>query len=232
VSEDTATDTSQRALGRGRLDKRRAILDAALQVFAREGYERASVDAIAAEAAVSKPTVYNHLGGKENMFRTVMVEAAERSNAKILAVLDAFPTEPVDLRAELVTVARRLLGCYSDELSWALQRLLWSEAARFPDQYDAVRASGADRNIEALAGRLARLANAGYLTIPDPALAASQFNALITGELSARTGLGTRPIGDTDLDRLVAAGVDTFLRAFRARPAPNGGPSGVANRPA
>ena len=68
--------------------------------------------------------------------------------------------------------------------------------------------------------------------IPDPALAASQFNALITGELSARTGLGTRPIGDTDLDRLVAAGVDTFLRAFRARPAPNGGPSGVANRPA
>jgi hypothetical protein len=53
-------------------------------------------------------------------------------------------------------------------------------------------------------------------------LTPSQFNALITGELSARTGLGTRPIDDTDLDRLVAAGVDTFLRAFRARPAPNG----------
>ncbi|WP_131770844.1 TetR/AcrR family transcriptional regulator, partial [Candidatus Protofrankia californiensis] len=59
--------------GRGRVDKREAILAAAFEVFARKGYEGASVDLIASEAGVAKPTLYNHLGSKENLFRLVMV---------------------------------------------------------------------------------------------------------------------------------------------------------------
>jgi TetR/AcrR family transcriptional regulator, mexJK operon transcriptional repressor len=40
--------------------KRDAIGRAALTLFASDGYERTSVDAIAAEAGVSKRTVYSH----------------------------------------------------------------------------------------------------------------------------------------------------------------------------
>ena len=75
---------------RGQMQKRQAILDAALSVFVREGYGLAGIDAIAAEAGVAKPTIYNHLGGKENLFRIVMIEAAEQSRTKILQSLDAF----------------------------------------------------------------------------------------------------------------------------------------------
>ncbi|MBB5936912.1 TetR/AcrR family transcriptional regulator [Streptomyces zagrosensis] len=53
----------------GRLSaKREAILRAAVEVFLREGYARASVDAIAEEAGVAKQTVYNHFGDKERLF--------------------------------------------------------------------------------------------------------------------------------------------------------------------
>ncbi|CAI7980952.1 hypothetical protein FRAHR75_930008 [Frankia sp. Hr75.2] len=47
---------------RGRLDKRRAIVEAALRVFSRHGYTEATIDMIATEAGVAKPTIYNHLG--------------------------------------------------------------------------------------------------------------------------------------------------------------------------
>ena len=52
--------------------KRQTIADAALQVFLRQGFAGASVDEIAAEARVSKPTIYAHFGSKEELFRRIM----------------------------------------------------------------------------------------------------------------------------------------------------------------
>ena len=45
------------------------------RLFLRDGYERTSVDAIAAEAGVSKRTIYNRYGDKENLFLSVLKEA-------------------------------------------------------------------------------------------------------------------------------------------------------------
>ncbi|WP_241483058.1 TetR/AcrR family transcriptional regulator [Nocardiopsis halophila] len=53
------------AEARGRIDKRRAILEAASRVFTRDGYGRSCVREIAAEADVAKPTVYNHVHDKD-----------------------------------------------------------------------------------------------------------------------------------------------------------------------
>jgi AcrR family transcriptional regulator len=169
---------------------------------------------IATEAGVSKPTIYNHLGSKENLFRHVMTETAARSNAKTLQVLLDFPTDPGALRPGLQDVAHKLVDCYCDERSEAVRRLLYAEAVRFPDLFDAVRASGPDQFTEALAGRLARLANAGHLTIKDPVRAANQFIALIYEELPGMSALGTRALDPAEVSEVVSAGVDTFLRAF------------------
>lgn len=202
---------------RGRLDKRQAILDAAFRVFAEHGYERAGIDAIAAAAGVAKPTIYNHLGGKENLFRAVMVNAAERFNATTLAALDAFPAQPADaaaLRSALVDVGYRLGGCLADDRALAMQRLLLAESRRFPDLFGAVRGSGRDRVHDALAGRLARLAHAGLLHVDDPVRAADQFVALISGDLPTVAMMSGTSIPEAELRASVVAGVDTFLRAF------------------
>ncbi|MFE9445704.1 TetR/AcrR family transcriptional regulator [Streptomyces sp. NPDC006602] len=209
-SEKTAAVPAER----GRMDKRRAIVDAALRVFARVGYTQASLDMIATEAGVSKPTIYNHLGSKENLFRHVMTETAAGSNAKTLHVLQDFPTDPEGLRPGLQDVAHKLVDCYCDERSEAVRRLLYAEAVRFPDLFDAVRASGPDQFTEALAGRLARLSNAGHLRIEDPVRAANQFIALIYDELPGMSALGTRSLDPEQVAEVVTAGVETFLRAF------------------
>lgn len=196
------------------MDKRRAIVEAALRVFARVGYAEASLDLIATEAGVAKPTIYNHLGSKENLFRYVMTETAARSNAKTLEVLEAFPTDPEGLRPGLEDVAQKLVDCYVDESSESVRRLLYAEAVRFPDLYDAVRASGPNQFTDALAGRLAVLANAGHLRIDNPERAAHQFIALVYQDLPGLGGLGARPPAPEQLREIVTAGVDTFLRAF------------------
>ena len=56
---------------------RRRILVAALSVFAAEGYSGTSMDAIAAKASVSKPTLYQYFGTKEQLFTEIML--AERN---------------------------------------------------------------------------------------------------------------------------------------------------------
>lgn len=203
---------------RGRIDKRRAILAAAETVFTREGYTLASIDAIATEAGVSKPTIYNHLGGKENLFRTVIIEAAAESRDRILAALEAFPADGADLPERLSAIAHRVVECQAGEQGWALQRLVYAEAARFPDLYDTIRARGTVQIVDSLAGRLARLAHSGHLDIDDPVTAANQFLVLISGDLPALTALGTRPVDAAALDHAVTAGVTTFLRAFTSRP--------------
>lgn len=57
---------------------REALLRSAAGVFARRGFHGASVDAIAEEAGVSAGAVYSNFAGKEQLFLTVLEEAAER----------------------------------------------------------------------------------------------------------------------------------------------------------
>ena len=54
------------------MEKRAAILEAAKALFIRNAFAGTSMDAIAAEAGVSKLTVYSHFGDKDNLFREVI----------------------------------------------------------------------------------------------------------------------------------------------------------------
>ncbi|GJF32076.1 transcriptional regulator [Kitasatospora sp. NE20-6] len=208
------TESERPTAGRGRIDKRSAILEAAVKVFTREGYAQAGIDAIAAAAGVAKPTVYNHFGDKENLFRVVMRDGAERTSTRIVAALASLPDDGQDLAAELERVAHRVVECQLGDEGWGLQRLLYAEAARLPDLYDQVVARGSRPVLDVLCGRLAGLANRGHLDLDDPAVAATQFMALVSGNLPGLSALGTRPVDRADLDAAVRTGVDTFLRAY------------------
>ena len=70
------TDLTRRQFNR--LTKQRRIPDAALRVFAATGYSGASMEAIAAEAEVSKPTLYQSFGSKEQLLRRSGWKSATR----------------------------------------------------------------------------------------------------------------------------------------------------------
>lgn len=213
----TTAEAPEAATGpRGRMDKRRAILDAAAEVFAEEGYERASIDAIAARSGVSKPTIYNHFGAKEKLFRESVAQSAETINAESMAVLQSMDVRPKTWRSNIYRIGMALVACQFSPCARSLQQQMYAEINRDPELFTTVRARAADPMIETLAGKFAMLGNAGLLRVADPHVAANQFFALIAAEVPQLSKLGTVEVPAAEIKRAVHAGVDTFLRAYAA----------------
>ncbi len=105
------------------------------RVFGREGYTRASVDTIAAEAGVSKRTIYNHYQDKEQLLLSVLQESTHAVAAHQEELIDQHLTGPADLRTELMVLGRALAAPQSGfEGHFALVRVIFAEAPRLPSE--------------------------------------------------------------------------------------------------
>ncbi len=71
---------------RERLMRENEMMDAAEKVFARCGYEKASVDEIATEAQYTRKTVYQHFQNKEDLYMAVVVRGFKQLLADIQKV--------------------------------------------------------------------------------------------------------------------------------------------------
>ncbi|TIV21454.1 MAG: TetR/AcrR family transcriptional regulator [Mesorhizobium sp.] len=215
VSPDTFPPRSHEA-------KRVSVVDAAAFVFCREGYAGANIDLIAAEAGVSRQTVYNHHGDKEKLFVAVVRDLTERCNAGIFATIASFPDQPTDLKADLIAFAVRMnRNCICNRDGRFLRKLIQAEGERYPELFAEWREQGPGRTWSALAARFARLAFAGHLSIGDPDVAARQFLALVNAELQITFMLGGIPTEEEVL-RSATNGVRTFLSAFARKKSPAG----------
>jgi len=207
VSPDTFPPRSHEA-------KRISVVEAAASVFCREGFAGANIDLIAAEAGVSRQTVYNHHGDKEKLFMAVVRDLAERCNAGIFATIATFPDQPGDLETDLIDFALRMnRNCICNRDGRFLRKLIQAEGERYPELFAEWREHGPGRTWSVLAARFARLAYAGFLSIDDPDVAARQFLALVNAELQITFMLGGTPT-EEEMLRSATNGARSFLRAF------------------
>jgi TetR/AcrR family transcriptional regulator, mexJK operon transcriptional repressor len=192
--------------------KHDAILDAAKRVFLRAGYS-ASMDLVAAEAGVSKQTVYNHFGSKEGLFRAIV----EHVSGELLDVLVERDSARPDPAATLEAIARRFLTLLLTPSYLALHRMLVAEAPRFPDLAREIYAGGPARAASELALYLAEESRKGTLAVADPALAAEQFFGALCGHLHLRALLSPRDAPrEAEIERAIAHATGGFLRAHSA----------------
>jgi AcrR family transcriptional regulator len=88
----TATsDTKPRSNRLPRHERRRQLLDAALEVFVSQGYHAAAMDEIAERAGVSKPVLYQHFPGKLELYLALLDESVD---ALVETVRDALRSNP------------------------------------------------------------------------------------------------------------------------------------------
>jgi AcrR family transcriptional regulator len=78
------------------VQRRRAILDAAIDLFGRQGYQGTGLSAIAQEAGITASAIIHHFGSKEGLLRAVLDEHDARSAARLSAYAGRGVTGLVD----------------------------------------------------------------------------------------------------------------------------------------
>lgn len=197
---------TEKTLRPGSVAKREAILAAARHLFLTDGYDRTSVDAVAARAAVSKRTVYDYFGDKQTLLGAVVRAAAEGLLAKVTRTMDETLAGFSSLEEALVTFSMRIATemLRSGEYL-ALLRLSHDFAPHDKPVWTAPE--------QAMGERLAALGRAGHLAVDDPHLAADHLVALTFGVAGNRHG--AEAVSDPERIRpLIVAGVRAFLKIY------------------
>jgi AcrR family transcriptional regulator len=194
--------------------KHQAITTAALRLFLQDGYTRVSMDAIAAEAGVSKRTVYDYYGDKESLFLSVVRDAYTGMLTAFARIIQTSLAEVTDAERDLTAFAREAaLTVANLPERGAMIRLIMTEAAHFPElRNQHLRPLSAT---QALADRLAAIASAGLLDIDDPQEAAAHLFALTFGRINTRSMFGAIPVSAAEIDQFATSGVRAFVRAYR-----------------
>jgi TetR/AcrR family transcriptional repressor of mexJK operon len=192
------------------LGKRAAILDAAKRMFTAHGFERVSMDQIAAEAGVSKLTVYSHFGDKETLFSAaISAKCEEQLSNGLFAV-----TPDTSLREQLLGIGRAFFALITSEEALAIHRVVTTQPP--PAKLGRLFWEAGPRRVqEALEKFLRDEMAAGALDIPDVHRAAAQFLCLLKGEPHMLMLCGCAQTQDeAEAEAHVQATVDMFLRAY------------------
>jgi TetR/AcrR family transcriptional regulator, fatty acid metabolism regulator protein len=94
--------------GKASSDKRRVILDAAVRVFARQGFHACRVSDIADEAGVAYGLVYHYFASKDEVLDTLFLE---RWNV-MLELIREVDAEPIAVREKLRAIASFIIDSY------------------------------------------------------------------------------------------------------------------------
>jgi AcrR family transcriptional regulator len=195
-------------------EKRSKILAGAREVFRESGFERASVDLIAARAGVSKATVYNHFADKKALFVASVVEATDELRASLASCVER-PAGGVE--QALRAMGEKIMALWLAPPVASLYRQAIAEAQRLPEIGRMVFEHGTAALYDAVAKHLARWSESGALRIDDPHAAAISFVALCHGDLVMRMRLGVLEYpADQQIRETVDRAVRTFVRAYRA----------------
>lgn len=136
-----------RTQGERKAETRHRLLAAAADLFAREGYDAVSVDAIADAAGRTSGSVYAHFGGKPGLLTSLL----DGFQDDMAAVVGAEFAAHADLASRVLALWRNVATHVEGDAWFLLEVELWLHAARDPALGDALAARY--RTVHELMGR-------------------------------------------------------------------------------
>lgn len=183
------------------------IVAAAARQFHEHGLAGTSMDAIAAEAGVSKMTVYSHFPSKGDLF----IAAVASRTAELMGT-DMPALDPLKPKQALTVIGRAFLRLIRDDQVVQHHRILFGLRDAHPEVRQAFHDQGPDRMCQALAAYLAEATRQGSLKVRQPTLAANQFMGLFLGMGQLRHLLNLGKPGEPEDEALLKANVALFLK--------------------
>ncbi|WP_426235806.1 TetR/AcrR family transcriptional regulator [Pseudomonas sp. TWP3-2] len=194
------------------LAKRQAILEAAKILFLSNGYANTSMDAVAAEAGVSKLTVYSHFNDKETLFSAAVMAKCEEQLPPLFFELP----EGIAVEKVLLNIARGFHQLINSDESVNLHRLIMALGSQDPKLSLIFFEAGPQRMVDGMSRLLTKVHETGVLSIDKPRNAAEHFFCLIKGAGNFRLLYGCgEPLDAEAAQSHVQEVVELFMRAYR-----------------
>lgn len=190
-------------------DRCRRILEAAQRHFDEHGLERASVDAIAADAGVSKMTVYSNFCSKEGLFQAVVRDRT----VKVVTDVPGLALDPNQPEKALVVVGARFLALARGD-ALGTMRAVYGVAGAQPEACRAFYKDGPERVNGELAAYLRRAQLAGSLKVRNPIQAADLFLSMFLGSGHIRGLLKLELPDSRENSALLREVVRVFMAAY------------------
>ena len=208
---------------------RAQLLDAAEEVFGRQGYHETTLKEIAELAEFSVGSVYSFFENKDDLFRQIFVRRGEEFMPQLREVLQPDQGAPVDQLHRLVDFE---IGWFRRNRHFGRLYLQHSSAAMLSldREVDAAMAANYEESMRLQAGLFERGQEAGQFRPGDPHVLArlfsgimSAYQALDPAVVSDEADPGERfPLGDLH-DVVTGAFVLPSARRRPARARPSGG---------
>ena len=217
TTESTAALELEKPAGaeaRGDSAKRRQIIDGACDVFLTQGFDAASMGAIAKEAGVSKGTLYVYFKSKEDLFEAIVEEQCQLQ-AQAIFTFD----QQADVEAELRRVGEQLAQFLCRRPGGISPlRIVMAIADRMPELGARFYASGPARSIASLKGYLESKVAERVLRPHDCEVAAAQFiDSCVSLTFKPMLFNFSGPPTDAQIAYVVDIAVRTFLAAYGKR---------------
>jgi len=194
--------------------RRKQILDAALRVFARDGYHKASIRHIALEAGLkSPPLVYWYFKDKNELFEAVLVELAPllRQIADIAGSMEDPP------RVVLPKIARAYLDALKNPDFERLFRIFLLEIGHTPEIGVHYMRNGLLQMVDWLTAYFRRQAELGNIRALDPMVSGYAFVGLLGSYILGRDILQADSRSLPGMEAYVQGAVDLFLDGLEIR---------------
>lgn len=181
------------------------MLDAAVEMFSRNGYHETSMDAIAAEAEISKPMLYLYYGSKEELFGACLDRELGRFIEAVRADID-LKQSPKDLLRSTILAFLHYID--ANRASW----IVLYQQATSSQMYSHTVREGRERIVDLVA----RLLSSGTRN-PEPD---TDFHMMAVALVGAGEAIATRvSTGEADVDDAAELLINLFWRGLRGRPA-------------
>jgi TetR/AcrR family transcriptional repressor of mexJK operon len=190
--------------------KHDAILRAARTVFVRAGYKGASMEAIAEEAPVSKPTLYSHFGSKHELFVAVI----QAQCTALVGSLDPEATRNLTPEQGLRTIATSFVETLYNPESLALYRLMVAEHTHCPELSILMDQTVVQPTLDLLSTYLRSLHANDALVIQDPESSGQLFLGMLKGVPHFRCAMGLKDgLSPKEQEALIGATLELFIKA-------------------
>jgi TetR/AcrR family transcriptional regulator, mexJK operon transcriptional repressor len=166
--------------------RRQQILDVATEVFDEEGYGAASMSSISARLGGSKATLYKYFPTKDEIFLQILAIFSDRFRKEIS--FEEFDAH--DFMGFLIDFGLKYLNVMMNYDTVRLFRIIQRDGRKFPEIAHALFRSESDLVGDRLAITIAHYRMAGDVVCDKPRRAATQYLAMLRGDIHSRVVLG------------------------------------------